>query len=343
MIRKLLRRHRETRSGGYTELVLRGIDAKVTGSDGDALVTGAVEVAAGIWGRALASAKVEGAEALTPRRLHRIGRDLIRQGESLLEVRVAGGRVTLNPVFDWEVLEGWRYRLTLPRPVGDSVVRTVPPEAVMHVKWAENPREPWCGLSPLEAAPALGTLAGRVERAVGQDLATPLAHLLPIPTDGGDKTLNSLRNDIGEANGAAVLLEGTSTGWEEGRQHSGTKNDWHAQRLGPEIPTELRLAYRDIMSNVANACGIPPQLGDPASQGQGQREAYRRFVQLSVEPVADIIAETASEALDADVTLTFRDLWAHDLQGRASAFQRLVTGGMDIPEAVRVSGLLVDG
>ena len=47
MIRKLVQREvrREFRSGGYTDLVLAGLDARVSGSDANALVAGSVEIA----------------------------------------------------------------------------------------------------------------------------------------------------------------------------------------------------------------------------------------------------------------------------------------------------------
>ena len=45
-------------------------------------------------------------------------------------------------------------------------------------------------------------------------------------------------------------------------------------------------------------------------------------------------------ALKLDVRFDLRGLWAHDLQGRASAFQRPVAGGMDL--AAAASGVLAE-
>ena len=342
MIGKFLRRKRtELRDSSYTDLVLRGLDATARGSDASALVTGSVEIAAGVWGRALASGVVTGTDALTARVRHRLGRDLIRYGDSVFQVVTESGRVELAPVSHWEVLAGWRYRLETTEPPGDLRSEVVAREAVAHFQWSESPREPWRGVSPLAAASKLGTLAGRVEGKLAEDLAAPVAYILPIPSDGGSPQLDALRSDIARAEGAALLLEGTSAGFDDGRAQSGTRDDWKVSRLGPQIPESSLVAFRDVQMAVANCCGIPPALMDPAATGTGQREGWRRFYMGSVEPVASLIAEVASEALEVEVSFDFSGTWAHDLTGRASAFQKLVSGGMEVEKAVQVAGLMV--
>lgn len=62
----------------------------------------------------------------------------------------------------------------------------------------------------------------------------------------------------------------------------------------------------------------------------------------TVEPVAAMISETGSEALETNMTLDFGDVWAHDLAGRAAAFQ-LTAGGMEMEKAAGLAVLLVDG
>ena len=41
------------------------------------------------------------------------------------------------------------------------------------------------------------------------------------------------------------------------------------------------------------------------------------------------------------VKFDFSGLWAHDIQGRAQAFNRLVQGGMSIEQAAGASGVLM--
>ena len=339
MIGKFLKRkiRTELRAAGFTDLVLAGIDATARGSDADVLVTGAVEIAAGTWARALASAEVSGTDALTRRVRHRLGRDMIRLGESVFEVSTENGTAELLPVAHHEVLAGWRYRIEQTEPPGDTKAKVVPREAVAHFMWTESPREPWRGIPPI--AGKLGTLAARVEEKLAQDLATPVAHLVPIPKDGGDPKLDALRGDIAKAEGAAVLVEATSTGWDETRNQAGTRQDWKAQRLGPEIPDGLRATWEAVLSAVGNAAGIPAALLDADADGTSQRESYRRFVMASVQPIADMVAEVAGEALDASISLRFNALHAQDITGRANAMAKLVAAGMSLADAQKLVGL----
>ena len=330
----------ELRSAGFTDLILAGLDSTARGSDASALISGSVEIAAGCWGRALASGVVTGTDALTARVRHRIGRDLIRSGESVFEIVTGNGRAELAPVAYHEVLAGWRYRIEQTEPPGQTTSKTVAREAVAHFKWSEG-REDWRGVSPLQAASKLGTLAGRVESKMSDDLACPTAYVLPVPSDGGSPKLDALRADIAKAEGAALLLEGTSAGFDDGRAQSGTRDDWKASRLGPMIPESSLVAFRDVQMAVANCCGIPPALMDSTAPGVSQRESWRRFYMGAVEPVAALIAEVASEALEVEVSFDFSGTWAHDLTGRASAFQKLVSGGMEVEKAVQVAGLMV--
>ena len=90
------------------------------------------------------------------------------------------------------------------------------------------------------------------------------------------------------------------------------------RRLGPQIPESSLVAYRDVQMAVANCCGIPPALMD--SRFHGNRDSARAgagFYMGAVEPVASLIAEVASEALEVEVSFDFSGTWAHDLTGRA--------------------------
>ena len=259
----------------------------------------------------------------------------------MFEVVTESGAPVLRSVAQWEVIEDWKYQLETYQPPGKVRSYVVPRDAVAHFMWTEHPREPWRGVSPLGAASKLGTLAARVEAKLAEDLATPTAHLVPIPCDGGSPKLDALKGDIGKAAGGAVLVEGTTSGWEETRAQAGTRNDWKAQRLGPEIPEGLLAAYRDVQIAVGAACGIPAGLLDPAADGTAQRESYRRFVMASVQPVADQIAEVAGEALDTEISLGFASLHAQDITGRSTAMARLVEAGLSLPDAQKLVGLTV--
>ena len=244
----------ELRAGGYTDLLLAGIDHTARGTDADTQVTGALEVSAGMWARALAAADVSGTEALTRRVRHRLARDLIRGGESVFEVSTENGTPALLPVAYWEVLKGWRYRLESTEPPGVTTSRVVARERVAHFQWSESPREPWRGIAPLAAASKLGVLAARVESKLAEDLATPTAHILPVPSDGGDPEARRAQGPTYREGGrwGRARAEGNlPRGWEETRAQAGTRNDWKAQTArtgrsldGPQRDVERRAVGR---------------------------------------------------------------------------------------------------
>ena len=99
-------RKAETREavGGYTEIISALIGAQAAGTTQQASATAALEACAGALSRSFMAAKVEAppdiAEAVSPRTLGQVGRDLVRVGESLHVIRTMGGRVRADPGFD---------------------------------------------------------------------------------------------------------------------------------------------------------------------------------------------------------------------------------------------------
>ena len=93
--------------------------------------------------------------------------------------------------------------------------------------------------------------------------------------------------------------------------------------------------------DVLAACGVPPSLTAANADGTGQREAFRRFVALTIRPAARLLEAELSAKLEREVRLDFSDLRSDDLSGRARAFQSLVGGGMDVAKAAALAGLLI--
>ena len=96
----------------------------------------------------------------------------------------------------------------------------------------------------------------------------------------------------------------------------------------------------DAFNAVLAACGTPPALFDD-SDGTSQRESFRRYLTTVVQPLARLLERELADKLDApEVGLSFEGLYAHDLQGRATAFQKLIAGGLPVQEALVTSGLI---
>ena len=343
------REHRDS-GGGFSDAVVRLIEAQAAGSAADASSTAAVEAASGALSRAFASAEVVGErwvrETVTPGVLAQLGRDLVRSGSSMHVIRVgSGGVVQLIPASSWH-WEGshdpdsWTVRVTAYGP-STSTTWNLPASGVVFCRWGSAPGQPYVGIGPLSWAHTTARLQSEAERSLADEAQGPLAQLLAIPSDGGDDSdddpLKKLKADIAGARGKALLVETSAAGWGEGKT-AAPQRDWQAARLGPMPPESMATIRRDAFEAVLAACGTPPRLFVD-SDGTSQREALRRWHLGTVLPLARLVEHELTLKLETPVELKF-DNYPLDLAGRAQAFQKLVAGGVAVNEALATSGLL---
>ena len=338
---------RETRAAtGYADALTLALLREAEGVDApkaQAEAVAAVEAAAGMLGRAFASADVEGgrADVLTPGVLSCIGRDLVRRGESVYLVETRRDVLTLTPCASWDVCgthdpATWRYAVELAGP-SQTVTATRPGAAVIHCRWSAPPSRPWRGEGPLELAGLSSELLSSLETRLGQEAAAPVAQVIPSPSSG-DETA-TLRKTIRDARGGLALVPSMAGGGWTGDRAAAPVHDWRLSRLGADPPESLRALRTDVGRAVAAACGIPPDLIEAGSDSAGQRESYRRWLWSSVVPVGRLVAEELSAKLDAPIAFTFDRLGAGDLQGRTRSAKQLVEAGWDRAEAARIAGL----
>ena len=88
-------------------------------------------------------------------------------------------------------------------------------------------------------------------------------------------------------------------------------------------------------------CGLNAGLWG-GSQAAAVREAWRLCLFGILSPLGRLVESELREKLEDTVTLSWQELRASDLSGRARAFQSMVGGGMDISKAIAVAGLLVE-
>ena len=60
-------------------------------------------------------------------------------------------------------------------------------------------------------------------------------------------------------------------------------------------------------------------------------------------PLGLIVQHELQTKLETEITISWEELRASDLSGRARAFQSMVGGGMDVEKAASLAGLLADG
>ena len=340
---------RELRSEarGYSDTLTELLVARAGGGEaptGSAHLTAAVEAAAGMWARAFAAAVVSpDVEVLTPEVLAHVARSLIVSGESLHRIEVRNGALRLIPSGSWDVLgdspdpSGWRYKLQLDGPSGSRTV-TAPSASVLHLRYSFDASRPWQGVGPLMRAGLSADLLSALETRLGQEAGAPSAYVIPSPADGQATSTETLRSDVKAAKGGVVMAETMAAGY--GDAAGAPQADWSQKRIGGHPPDVLRALRSDVGRAVVGACGVPEALIQEAD-GTAQREAWRRFVHGAVIPVSRIMARELADKLDAPgLAFDFGGLYASDVVGRASAFSRMVQGGMDVGEAASLSGLI---
>ena len=348
----------ERRSGGYHDLLLdAALRAAYGGSGAKASSTAAAESAAGLLGRAFASATAQPSNvvtrALSPNCLNMAGRALIRRGEIVFLIRSTATGVILTPAETVQVFGGddpktWEYLLTLTGPSNSRTVR-VGSDRVIHWRWGTDPAQPWRGISPLAAAGETSRMLAESTAHLADEASGPRGALIALGVDPGDdedeetSPVVALQKKISGLRGAAALMESTRNHG-EGLPMGAPTQDWKPNRLGANPPDALvDLSDRATLAVLA-ACGVPPELMSGQGQGTAAREAFRRFLHATVTPLlAAMAAEAAHKLATPGLAFDTMGLHAADVAGRARAFQSMVGGGMELSRAAALSGLLVDG
>ena len=261
-------------------------------------------------------------------------------------IRLRDGHLRLVAAASWH-WEGnhdpdtWTVRATAYGPP-TSTTWNLPASGVVFMRWGATPGQPYTGTGPTSWAHTTARLGSEAERSLADESAGPLAQLLAVPQDGGEPdadgdTLTALRGDLSRARGRALLVETTAAGWGEGAG-AAPQRDWAAARLGPNPPATMPEVARDAFARTLAACGTSVSMFTDAD-GTAQREALRRWHLGTVAPLARLLEAELCEKLEADVALRF-DPYPLDVQGRAAAFAKMVTGGVTVEQALTASGLL---
>ena len=313
-----------------------------------------MEIAAGLYARALASAELLPGNDPRTRAVNaeiraHIGRDLMLYGESIYLIDTTGGRVRLVRSSAADIQDtatgGLRYRLDIASATRHRSV-WADGRAVLHFRINESPKDPTRGLSPFVVAGNTARLCGGVERLLGNEILGASGYIIPIPKPGADPDnddpLATLREDLRAAEGRTLLAETTARGWGEGKA-SAPAGDYTARRYGANPPATLTDLRGAAETSLLAAAGIPPALVS-MQDGTAQRESYRRFIHTTVEPLGHILAAEIERKLELPARFDFDRLTASlDLSGRARAFQSLVKGGMAAADAAVHAQLMETG
>ena len=255
----LEQRQAVTPSGDYTKDLVALLLSNAGGTSLRGLPA-ALEVCAGFWSRAWATARVTpatnrtaGLNAVT---LAAIGRRLLMRGQFVAELQVRAGVVHLVEAGQWDVVGGsnpddWLWELTFSGPSRQER-RTVGASRVCNLMYATDPNRPWSGCSPLDAGGVTQGLLTNLETRLAQEANAPAHNLVPVPDVA---QAGSLQEDLRRADGRLLLVDSVAD-WGGGAENR-PNQDWQPRRLGANPPAgviELRAAAeRSILA----AAGVP--------------------------------------------------------------------------------------
>ena len=190
------REYRDTTRTYTRDRIAQIAAASTSGPAAIATATAAVEIAAGVWGRALSLAIVSPqttrTRAITPSLLELAGRALARRGQVVFDLEVdAGGALALLPCAAFNVLIGspdpatWIYALQCSGP-SSMVTRYRPRDGVVHLQYGRDATRPWQGRPPWQTAQLSGGLLAGIERQLSGEAESASGYVLAVP-DVGDK------------------------------------------------------------------------------------------------------------------------------------------------------------
>ena len=333
----------------YTDALVTALIRQARGrTAGASLVseTGALESAAGLVGRAFMACEVQGPDvftrALTPQVMELIGRALLRRGDAVFYLDTSDG-LTLLPAQTHSIAggpmpSGWVYDVSLAGPGELKTLRPVRAAGVLHFRYGCDVETPWRGHAPLGVARGIGDLVAEVTTYLTQESGKPRGSFLSTPKDGVDSTISELKADVKTAAGAMLFVESMANDWESGGNPSG---DWGAKHFGPSVGAGMIETMKLARSEALGVLGLNEAIFGGADSA-ALREAWRLALFSLIAPLGNLVESELQAKIDPGISLSWTELRASDLAGRARSFQAMVKGGKTVDEATQIAGLMVE-
>lgn len=317
----------ETRSAGsgFTAEVMRFREAYISGRTGLGELTGTVSSCVALWQNGFALAQVGGTDLLDRRTMAMLGRSLALRGEFV--ALIDGDQIV--PASDWDTRtrnsEPIAYRISVPEAGGGRSMTALAGE-VLHVRINADPSAPWLGVSPLRTASLSAGMLHAVETALSEVFQNaPLgSQVVPMP-ENPDVDNTAIANSFVGRRGRVLLRESVSVTAAGGPT---PQTDWRPSDLTPNLEQSMAKETLDAgRESICAAYGVLPGLFNAATTGPMVRECQRHLAQWALQPLAELLAEEASEKLGGTVSIdVMGPSQAFDAGGSARAFQTLVTG-----------------
>lgn len=315
----------ETRSAmsGFTAELMSARESYISGRTGLAELTGTAQMCVSLYEHGLSLADVTGTDLLTKRVLAMAGRGLALRGEAVFLIR-DGGPV---PCADWDLRTRngvpTAYRVSVSE-AGGGTTQTALAAEVLHFRIGTDPVTPWAGQAPLKRAQLTAGMLQSIETAMAEvyEVAPLGSQVLPFP-EAPDVDQEKLGRSFRGQRGRVLLRESVNVTAAGGPAPAA---DWRPSDLSPDLSKAMTKESLDASrGSILGVFGVLPGLMSPATTGPMVREAQRHLAQWTLQPIAALIAEEASEKLGTPVRLDVaRPTQAFDAGGRARAAAQVV-------------------
>lgn len=310
-------------ANGFANEFIAARRSYIAGRSGIGELTATAQGCVSLWENAFTMADVQGAPLLGPRAMALIGRSLALRGEAVFLIRDR-----LLAAHDWTVTtrDGFptAYRLSI-SDAGGGTNETALAGEVFHVAIASDVATPWAGVSPLRRSSLTAGLLNTVEGALAEVFENaPLGSaVVPMP-EMNDADSAKIERDLRGARGKLITRESVDVKAAGGPAPA---MDWKAQPLSPNLQGSMAVeTLSGAKADICHAYGILPALLASAATGPVVREAQRHLATWTLQPMAGLIAEEASEKFGAAVEIDMLGpLQAYDAGGRSRALMGIVT------------------
>ena len=319
-------------ASGFTAEIIAAREAYIGGRRGIAELTATVQSCVSLWENAFALAGVTGTDTLDRRTLALIARSLGLRGESVFLITEPG----LVPCSDWDLRTRYgkptAYRVSIAE-AGGGITQTALAGEVVHVRIGCDPAAPYYGTAPLKRASLTAATLNAVEEALGEvfELAPLGSQVVPMP-EQPETDSTALGRSFRGQRGRVLLRESVQVSAAGGPAPA---TDWKPASLSPDIEKSMAVETLDAARNaICGVFGVLPALFNLAATGPLVREAQRHLATWTLQPIAELLAEEASEKLGGTVSIDLlTPLQAFDQGGSARAFTALVGGLAQAKEA----------
>lgn len=319
------RNQNETRSAasGFTAEIMSARESYISGRRGVAELTATVQGCISLWEGAMALADVQGTTLLNRFTLAMMARSLALRGEAVFLIR----ENRLIPCADWDLRtrngNPTAYRVSISE-AGGGLSQTALAAEVLHIRVGADPVAPWSGVSPLRRARLTAGLLQEVESALSEVYENaPLgSQIVPYP-ESPDVDLETLGRGFSGRRGRVLMRESVHV---QAAGGPAPQSDWRPADVTPDLQRAMTTQTLGVARDaICGAFGVLPALFAANAQGPLVREAQRHLAGWTLQPIAMLISEEATEKLGTDVMIdVMRPVQAFDAGGRARALQTIV-------------------